>query len=309
MSYTIKPFEELDLMDDFLMHAIANDNDVNEEFFRILLSVLLQRKIGKIKISAQRGIPAASPTLRGIRMDVEVMEYEDCEENTMDGELRAKNIYDIEPHKRDNINLPKHNRFYQAKIDNGNMKSGEKDFIKLPNLYVVTITNYDPFGYDYMLYTIHNKCNEVPELIYEDGLQYIYFNTVGSQGGNAAIKKLLNYLQDSKINNVTDETTQKLHDFVSKVRVSPEARFEYMTWEEKIFYERLEAKDEGRIEGKIEGKIEATIDNILEILEEHGNLSEDVAERIKEEKDIEKLKSWLKLAAKSSTIQEFVEGI
>ena len=42
MSYTIKPFEELDLMDDFLMHAIANDDDVNEEFFRVLLSVLLQ---------------------------------------------------------------------------------------------------------------------------------------------------------------------------------------------------------------------------------------------------------------------------
>ena len=63
MSYTIKPFEELDLMDDFLMHFIANDNEVNEEFFRILLSVLLQKKIGKIKISAQRGIPAGSPTL------------------------------------------------------------------------------------------------------------------------------------------------------------------------------------------------------------------------------------------------------
>ena len=139
------------------------------------------------------------------------------------------------------------------------------------------------------------------------------------------IKKLLNYLQESKINNVTDETTQKLHDFVSKVRVSPEARFEYMTWEEKIFYERLEAKEEGRnegriegrnegriegrIEGKNEGKIEATIDNILEILKEHGNLPEDILARISEEKDIERLKNWLRLAAKANTIQEFVDGM
>ena len=305
MSYTTKPFEELDLMDDFLMHAIANDEDVNEDFFRVLLSALLQKKIGKIKISAQRVIPSASPTLRGIRMDVEVIEYEEHYSETMDVELRAKNIYDIEPHKRDNIHLPKHNRFYQAKIDSGNMKSGEKNFIKLPNLYVVTITNYDPFGYDYMLYTIHNNCDEVPELIYDDGLQYIYFNTMGSKGGNDAIKKLLNYLQESKINNVTDETTQKLHDFVSKVRVSPEARFEYMTWEEKIFYERLEAKDEG----KIEGKIEATIDNILELLEEHGTTSESVLTKIKEEKNIEKLKQWHKLAAKSISMQEFEENM
>lgn len=160
-----------------------------------------------------------------------------------------------------------------------------------------------------MLYTIHNQCAEIPELIYEDGLQYIYFNTEGTKGGNATIKKLLNYLQESKINNVTDETTQKLHDFVSKVRVSPEARFEYMTWEEKIFYERLEAKDEGRAEGRQEGMLEATINNILALLEEYGTISEDILERINIEKDIEQLKKWLKLAAKAPSIQEFVDAM
>jgi hypothetical protein len=46
----------------------------------------------------------------------------------------------------------------------------------------------------------------------QEGLKIIYFNTTGAKGGNSAIKKLLNYVQDSKINNVTDEATQKLHD-------------------------------------------------------------------------------------------------
>ena len=49
MSYTIKPFEELDLMDDFLMHAIANDNDVNEEFFGFYYLFYCREKLGKSK--------------------------------------------------------------------------------------------------------------------------------------------------------------------------------------------------------------------------------------------------------------------
>jgi len=32
MSYTTKPFEELDIMDDFLMNATADDEEVGEEF-------------------------------------------------------------------------------------------------------------------------------------------------------------------------------------------------------------------------------------------------------------------------------------
>ena len=36
--YTIKPLEELDVIDDFLMNAIANDENVSEDFFRTLLS-------------------------------------------------------------------------------------------------------------------------------------------------------------------------------------------------------------------------------------------------------------------------------
>ena len=293
MSYTIKPFEELDVIDDFLMNAIANDEEVNEEFFRTLLSVLLQREIGKIRITAQRIIPANTPTLRGIRLDVEIKEYDET-----DVDLKAKTIYDLEPHNKDGINLIKHNRFYQAKIDDCNMKSGEKNFIRLPNLFVITITNYDPFGYDYMMYTIHNKCDEIPELKYEDGLNFIYFNTKGTKGGNTSIKELLNYIQESKINNVTNEATKKLHDCVSRVRVSPEVRFEYMTFEEKIFYERLEAEELGRIKGKREA--------IIECLEEYGIVSDELSEKIEAENDLDKLKKWCKLACQVNSIEGFI---
>ena len=58
MSYIKKPLEELDVIDDFLMNAVATDPEVGEEFCRTILSVLSQKPIGKIRIVAQRTIPA-----------------------------------------------------------------------------------------------------------------------------------------------------------------------------------------------------------------------------------------------------------
>ena len=58
--------------DDFLMNVMATDPEVGEAFCRIILSVLLQKSIGKIKVVAQRMIHAVTPEHRGIRMDVEV---------------------------------------------------------------------------------------------------------------------------------------------------------------------------------------------------------------------------------------------
>ena len=143
----------------------------------------------------------------------------------------------------------------------------------MPSLFVITITNYDPFGHDYMLYTIRNKCDEVPELKYEDGLKFLYFNTTGTKGGNLALKNLLTYIQESKECNVTDETTKELHDYVSGVKVSPEVRIEYMMWEEKIFYEKRDAKEEGRAEGLAEERI-----RIINTMLAKGKSEEEIAE-------------------------------
>ncbi len=76
------------------------------------------------------------------------------------------------------------------------MKSGARDFGKIPNLYVLTILNFDPFGYDYMMYTVKNRCLEIPEMEYEDGL---HFYTNGTKGGNEEPHTLLQYLQDSRV--------------------------------------------------------------------------------------------------------------
>lgn len=63
----------------------------------------------------------------------------------------------------------------------------------------------------------------------------------------------------------------------------------------------------GRAEGRIEGKIEGHKESILAFLTEIGPLSDAIHKKIMQEKDIDKLKTWVKLAAKVDTIEQFVE--
>lgn len=289
-----KPLEQMDVMDDFMMNELAAHPTEGKEFGRTLLSVLLQRKIGEVTIKVQSILQGDSPEFRGIRLDVEIRERVDkaSESSEEAGESASCRIYDVEPQKRKVKNLPKRSRFYQAKLDSKGLESGVDNWNMLPDLYVIMITSYDPFGYDYMMYTIHNKCDELPDMEYNDGLKYIYFYTKGKKGGSKEIKALLNYLQRSIIENVTDEATQSIHNSVEKIRHSAEVRGKYMTVGEIMDYNQLLGQ----------------LDVFISILSDLGEVPEELIERA-EALDKESLKAWIKLAANVSSVEEFLEKI
>lgn len=293
MSYTGKPFEELDLMDDFLMNAVAADTEVGEAFCRRLLSVLLQRRIGKLHITAQRTFPAAAPQYRGIRMDVEIKETDGEEQDTV------TNVYDLEPHLRNDSHLPRHNRFYQARSDSRYMKRGQDDFSRMPELYIITLLSFDPFGYDYMMYTVQNRCVEVEEINYDDGLKFIYFYTKGTKGGCREIRDMLRYLQDTTADNARNEDTRELHDYVSRVKTMPEVRQGYMTFEDFVGFRCRDAAAEAVKETRIQ--------DICELLEEYGPIPGQLKEKLEAIEDMELLKKYHKLAAKAGSMEVFLE--
>ena len=71
-----------------------------------------------------------------------------------------------------------------------------------------------------------------------------------------------------------------------------------------------EAKDilnAGRAEGHAAGRAEGCAENILDFLEELGAVPEKLRETILTEYDFNVLKRWLKLSAKSNTLEEFQE--
>ena len=293
MGKTKKTLEEMDVMDDFLVNAAALDQEVGEEFCRLILETLLQRQIGKIHITAQKTLQGILPEKRGIRMDVEILEGEDQESGV--------NIYDLEPHLRKDMNVPKHNRFYQAVIDSRQLASGDREFDKLPNLYIVTILNYDIFGKGYMKYCVHNHCEEVPEVDYEDGLTFLYFNTGGTRGGNEAIHALLTYLQDSRKENVVDEATDRLHRLITKVKEKPEVKLEYMKFEDIIYWEKKDSYKES----ETAGRESAYKEMIISLLETQGEVPSDLKDKINAIEDTGILERLVRQAASVSSTEAF----
>ncbi len=68
---------------------------------------------------------------------------------------------------------------------------------------------------------------------------------------------------------------------------------------------RREGKREGKKEGKIYGLRKGRCEAIFDLLENCGEIPKEIRTKINREKDVEKLKVWLKLAARAETIEEF----
>lgn len=302
MGYTKKSLQELDLIDNFLSNAIASNEEIREPFYRLLLSVLLGKELKEIRVLSQQMIPAAMPEQRGIRLDVEITEYE---------EGSVTNVYDLEPHLKDALHLPRHNRYYQAKIDGRYVKRGLKDFSKIPNLYIITITNYDLFGKDYMMYTVRNQCAEVPDLEYNDGLQFIYFYTKGQKGGSQAIKNMLTYLQNSDSKNAVDDATRIIDSYVKTVKKLPEVEAGYMTlgdWMDEIEEEiRESVLEEFRDQLELRDKRDQELRDIRE-QELREELTQEVREELAQELREEHIKVFIETLQKYCDSKQEVEA-
>lgn len=72
-----------------------------------------------------------------------------------------------------------------------------------------------------------------------------------------------------------------------------------------IKVQREEAKEEGIEQGRILG----TANDIIELLGEVGEVPEALKNKIMKEKHLDVLRRWLKLAAKSETIEEFEKSV
>lgn len=72
---------------------------------------------------------------------------------------------------------------------------------------------------------------------------------------------------------------------------------------------RAEGKAEGRAEGIEEGKLEAQKEDILVLLRDLGEVSPQVEEIILSQREEQRLKIWLKLAARAESMEEFVDAL
>lgn len=248
-----KRFEDLDLIDNYLVMAMASDPDAGPVYGRLLAEGLLHQKVRYVRVHAEKIVLGNSNVHRGIRMDVEMQAFDHAPDET---DIPDK-IYDFEPHHQNRDNLIRRNRFSQAKIDSNNLRSGENDFDRLPDLCVINILDYDPFDRGQMQYHFHNMCEEDTSIPYPDGLDFYYFITKSDETeainpNDAELCALLKYIQNSTQENATTPLTQELHKYVTKIKESAYGRNQYMTWGEYIDEEVEEACKTVREEAKEE---------------------------------------------------------
>lgn len=112
---TLRPLEELDMMDSFLFEAATEDAEKAEKIARIIIERVTGHRVKNLIIESQKSLKGINVDKRGIRMDLYSTEKDMANENCL---LRS---YDIEP-----------NNYYE----------------KLPDVTTIWILPYDPFDDD-----------------------------------------------------------------------------------------------------------------------------------------------------------------
>ena len=288
-----KTLQELNLTDDFLFDVATEEL----ENCKTIIELTTGLRLKSLKWKSGQKVIHNLPGKRGVRLDF-IAESEDGR------------IFDVEMQNRNEGNIPKRTRFYQALIDAPILKSGERGFDKMNPLYIIIICNYDPYGKKKYCYTFDNQCKEVPGLRLGDEVTKLLLSTKGENEEEVPkeLVDFLHYVTESNENGLPDECDERLkrlHESIREIKASADMEVEYMKMEER---ERI-IRDEGVEFGKQIGIINGKIESVLELLEDKGEVPEKVKTEIFAETDLEVLKKWLHLAAKSETIEEFCKEI
>ena len=291
-----RKLEELNLLDDFLFHAMLTYPDTGEVFIRKLLETLFNRKFPHLKICAQESFAGVNTDLRGARLDVYIEE---------DGSVQINGdeiptVYDVEPdHNNKTAEIkafPKRARFYHAMIDRRSLKAGE-NFGKMKRVYVIFICDYDPFGYDRVLYTIKNRCLEEPELPYEDDAETWVLYTRGKKGNiSESLRQLLSYMENTNQNNAVNKDLRDIQQMVEQVKQDGEVSLRYMKSFEhdQMMYEQGR-KDEQKNTERAEKRAEAAEQKTKEAEQEvrDSRRKDELTKRLLADQRLEDLKRAL----------------
>ena len=275
MAREIKPYEELELKDDFMFGLIMHD----PKYVKPFLEMILKIKIRKVVYPQSQKSIDLSANAKAIRLDV----YVEDDQNT---------VFNLEMQTSDNRNLPKRMRYYQGVIDLNILQKGQ-DYTKLKKSYVIFICTFDPFGEGRHIYTFCNTCQENTALTLDDDAVKIILSTKGTMDDvSPEMKRILDYI-DGK--GASDKFTEELEEAVCSARQNERWRLDYMTLEYEYRQRYLEGKEEGREEGRAEGRAEGR-ERTIQKLHERGESIASIADIVGlNEEEVKRVISKLKL--------------
>ena len=170
-----KIIASLTLMDDLFMQVVLEEQACTE----YILQTILDKS--SLKLKEQR-LQKSLPNLHGRALVLDCL----C---TDDKGL----LYNIEVQNSSAGAIPKRARYHAALMDTHTLKKGEK-FSKLPESYVIFITDKDVLGEGEQLYQIERVIKKSGTL-FKDGSHILYFNT--ARQDDNALGKLAKDLKEA----------------------------------------------------------------------------------------------------------------
>ena len=269
-----KTLQELTLKDNFLFAAVM----MEQENCKRLLELALGLEIEHVEVNTEKSI-VYNPEYKGVRLDV----FARDEKNTR---------FNVEMQVAKQ-SLEKRTRYYHSQMDMEMLLTGVS-YDELPNCYVLFVCDFDPFMLKKYRYTVKHVLVEDEKFTYQDGSHTVFLSTKG-ENDNEVPAPLVRFLKfvaaglDKSTANFEDAFVERLQTSIRHIKSSREMGERYMLFEEMLRDERAE------------GKAEA----ILEILEDYGEVSEELRSRIMSIKNNCILKQHLKYAVQATTISEF----
>ena len=292
-----KQLKELTLKDNFMFGAVMMEEENCKRFLELALGFPIER----VEVSKEKSI-VYHPEYKGVRLDV----YAKNEHNTR---------YNVEMQVAKKAELGKRLRYYHGQIDMELLLSGS-DYTELPEVYVIFICDFDPFGKKKYRYTFTKQCEEEPGAQLQEGCKSIFLSTRGENDREVPgeLVSFLNFVKADLSESETDfedDFVEKLQNTIRRIKSNREMEERFMIFEEMLRDERAEGKAEGIAEGKAEGiaegKTEAVLEMLLELMNDLGEIPDELRNRITSEKDLETLKKWHRLAARSESLDEFLK--
>ncbi len=229
----------------------------------------------------------------GIRLDV----YAKDENNTR---------YSIEMQVR-TTPVEKRSRYYHSQIDMDLLLKGAP-YEQLPDVYVIFICDYDPFGERKYCYTV-DSVNRETQKSYEDGNHTLFLNTVGENKDDVApeLARFLDFVHAdlaSSTDDFGDAYVKQLQASVKDVKASREMEGRFMVLEEMLRQEHRDGYEEGLQEG-----LQTLREIIMDQLKKLGEPSSDIQYLLEEENKKEVLKKYFQMAQEAVSLEEFEQKL
>ncbi len=268
-----KPFEELNITDDFMFKKVMENREICQE----LIERLLHIKVEKLEYPELEKTIMPYYTGKGIRLDVYVKD--------------SDRVFDIEIQTYRHEALGKRCRFYQSMIDCDSLIKGN-DYRNLKESYILFICTDFPFvlnefkkdvlseeakqslpenlsnsdlnsyirtEFSHPVYTFYETCTEDPRINLGDKSVKVIYNA--SEYEKESDEKIRGFLKYIKNLTPDDDFTDKINEIIEKIKAIEANKTEYMKLnihDSDKFYEGLQkGKAAGLIEGANEKAIEA----------------------------------------------------